>query len=567
MRITYLGHAGFIVETDDSIVIMDPWLSPTGAFDAAWFQMPRNHHLAPLVYEKLRDSRRSIFLYISHEHQDHFDVEFLNTLPVRRFTLLVPEFSRAALMEHFSEYECQEMIFFHHKQEINIPGGCLKFYVDDSWANRDSAILMKASNAAFLNMNDCKLFDLLHEVVHEDGPIKVFACQFTGATWHPTCYDYPIDEYEGVSTKKLMAKFESVARAIELLQPSTYIPSAGPVCFLDPALFHLNTQPVNIFPRATKFINYLKRRLPDTSMFVPEMMPGDVLDALSSRITACSVERFVEEKALTYITEYADSYRKYFEERIALHERVEAQETLEALRMELDRKLEQLSLADRVTFPLYFRLDGSGKRMLRVDFGRRTVDYVFVNGDSKYYQITAPTWQVAKVLARELTWEEFSLTFRARLKRNPDVYDPVLHAFLIMEIADIGRYCDHLLQIESQEQRIVVEADGKKFSVKRYCPHQGGDLSCGWIDHGRFLTCPRHRWQFDLLQGGSCTTNRTNIGAVCLEAEALHPHEQVAEPSLSCDELKPEPTVTRKTFRNEDRLVTTDPAAIDRCYQ
>jgi UDP-MurNAc hydroxylase len=463
-------------------------------------------------------------------------------------------------MEHFSEYECQGMIFFHHKQEINIPGGSLKFYVDDSWANRDSAILITAGNAAFLNMNDCKLFDVLHEIVHEDGPITVFACQFTGATWHPTCYDYPIEEYEAVSTRKLMTKFELVARAIELLQPGVYMPSAGPVCFLDPELFHLNTQSVNIFPRATKFISYLKQRLPGTSMFVPEMMPGDVLDALSSRITAWSEERFEEEKALTYIAEYADSYRRYFEERVTSHERVDAQETLEALRMELDRKLEQLSLADRVTLPLYFRLDGASKRMLRVDFGRRTVDYAFVNSDSKYYEITAPVWQIAKILARELTWEEFSLTFRARLKRDPDVYDPVLHAFLIMEIADIGRYCDHLLQIEAQEQRIVVEADGKKFSVRRYCPHQGGDLSCGWIDHGRFLTCPRHRWQFDLLQGGLCTTNRTDIGAVCLEAKALHPHEQATEASLSYVELKAEPTVTGETFRNEDRLVTTDAA-------
>jgi UDP-MurNAc hydroxylase len=553
MRITYLGHAGFIVETDDSIVIMDPWLSPTGAFDAAWFQMPRNHHLAPLVYEKLRDSRRSIFLYISHEHQDHFDIKFLNTLPVRRFTLLVPEFSRAALMEHFSEYECEEIIFFHHKQEINIPGGSLKLYVDDSWANRDSAILVKAGNVAFLNMNDCKLFDILHEIVHEDGPIKVFACQFTGATWHPTCYGYPIDEYEAVSTKKLQAKFESVARAIELLRPSVYIPSAGPVCFLDPVLFHLNTQPVNIFPRATKFITFLKQRLPDTSICVPEMMPGDVLDAQSSSITACGEERFVEEEALTYITEYADAYRKYFEDRVVSHDRVDAQETLEALRMELNRKLAQLSLADRITLPLYFQLDGSGKRMLRVDFGRRTVDYAPVNSDSKYYEIAAPAWQIAKILARELTWEEFSLTFRARLKRDPDVYDPVLHAFLIMEVADIGRYCDHLLQIESQEQRIVVEADGQKFSVRRYCPHQGGDLSCGWIDHGRFLTCPRHRWQFDLLQGGLCTTNKTHIGAVCLEAKASRTHEQATDASLSRDELKAQLTVTGETFRNEGR--------------
>jgi UDP-MurNAc hydroxylase len=517
MRLTYLGHAGFIVETDDVIVIMDPWLSPTGAFDSSWFQMPRNHHLAPFVYEKLRDPRRSIYLYISHEHQDHFDVEFLNSLPTRRFSLLVPEFSRSALMTHFSEYECQELVFFRHRQEIQIPGGLLKFYVDDSQLNRDSALLVKSDETAFLNMNDCKLFDTLPEIVREDGPIRIFACQFSGATWHPTCYDYPTAQYEAIATRKVMAKFESVAKALELIRPGAYIPSAGPVCFLDPMLFHLNTQRVNIFPRAAKVIEYLKRRLRNTSTFIPEMMPGDVLDALSCSVSSYAEHRFDEQTAQTYIAEYAAAYSSYFEDRLALHSQVNEEETIESLRIELERKLAQLSLADRVLVPLYFRVGESLPLMLRVDFGRRVVEYVPVNNDTEYYAMSAPAWQIAKILARKLTWEEFSLTFRLRLKRHPDVYDPVLHAFLVMEAEDIGRYCDLLLQIEAQEQRITVEAEGREFSVRRYCPHQGGDLSCGWIEHGRFLTCPRHRWQFDLLQGGKCTTNATDIGAICLE--------------------------------------------------
>jgi UDP-MurNAc hydroxylase len=519
MHITYLGHAGFIVETDAVIVIMDPWLSDTGAFDSSWFQMPRNHHLAPLVYEKLRDNRRSIYVYISHEHQDHFDIKFLNSLPVRRFSLLVPEFSRSALMERFWGYKCEELIFFRHRERLSIPGGSLTFYVDDSRANRDSAILVRSDNTTFLNMNDCKLFDTLHEVDREEGPIKVFACQFSGATWHPTCYEYPVASYEAMSTKKSMAKFESVAKAIELLRPDVYIPSAGPVCFLDPMLFHLNVQPINIFPRASKFISYLKRRLQHAPMLVPEMMPGDVLDASSGNVIACGEERVTEDKALAYISDYAASYREYFEDRVALHDHVDEEQTMKALHRELERKLSRLTLAGRIAVPLYFRVGNSDSWMLKVDFKHRRVESVSSNGDVNYYEIAAPAWQIAKVLARELTWEEFSLTFRTRLKRNPDVYDPVLHAFLIMETDDLGRYCDLLMQIESQEERIIVEAGGQKFSVRRYCPHQGGDLSCGWVDQGRFLICPRHRWQFDLLRGGSCTTNVTDINAVCLGPE------------------------------------------------
>ena len=45
MRITYLGHAGLRVDAADLRLLMDPWLSRTGAFQAAWFQFPANAHL------------------------------------------------------------------------------------------------------------------------------------------------------------------------------------------------------------------------------------------------------------------------------------------------------------------------------------------------------------------------------------------------------------------------------------------------------------------------------------------------------------------------------------------
>ena len=513
MQITYLGHAGFLVETNEVIIITDPWLSPTGAFDASWFQLPCNHDLAPLIHDKLRDPNRSIFIYISHEHQDHLDVDFLSSLPERRFTLLMPEFSRHVLSDRFSDYECQQLIFFRHKQRIDIPGGGLKFYVDDSHLNRDSALLIKAGGASFLDMNDCKLFDALPEIVHEDGPIDIFACQFSGATWHPTCYDYSKCQYEYLSLKKSLSKFESVAKAIERIGPKAYIPSAGPVCFLDPTLAHLNSQPINIFPRAARFISYLKPRLKNPT-FTPEMMPGDILDVESNQIVSFAEKRVTEEGIDAYIGKYASSLGALFEARKVSQGNIDEQSVLNRLCHGLEQKLAQLTLADRVTVPLYFRLNGSDQLKLKVDFQGKSIERVVTKNDPNSYEIDAPAWQVAKVLNGELTWEEFALTFRMHLRRNPDVYDPVLHAFLVMEATDIRRYCEHQLHLEGEGQRITVEVGGASYSVRRYCPHQGGDLSCGWIDRDRFLVCPRHRWHFDILKSGECTSNATSIEAV-----------------------------------------------------
>jgi UDP-MurNAc hydroxylase len=185
MQITYLGHAGFCVETSRSIVVMDPWVSPSGAFDSAWFQFPCNHHLAALIQEKLQDATKDRYLYISHEHKDHFDLSFLNSLPTRDFTLIVPRYRRPAIHELLADYRCKDLITCHDGQEIPIADGSVTLYLDDSELNRDSAILMTADGRSFLNLNDCKIHERLPEIRQMAGNVDVFACQFSGAMWHP----------------------------------------------------------------------------------------------------------------------------------------------------------------------------------------------------------------------------------------------------------------------------------------------------------------------------------------------------------------------------------------------
>jgi len=296
-------------------VITDPWLSPHGAFDSAWFQFPRNHHLAPFVREKLSESSKERFVYISHEHGDHFDQEFLNSVQNRDFTIVIPHFRRAALRAAFADYRPKALVSCIDKQEIAIPGGYLKLYLDNSGLNRDSAIIIRAEGQSFLDLNDCKLYDILPSIAQDQGPFDVFTCQFSGATWHPTCYEYPPAVYERVSERKVLSKFETVARAIETITPRVFLPSAGPACFLDPMLIQLNFERVNIFPRAPKLLRYLGKRLPNSHTRCMEIMPGDVLDVESGRYVRQAEERVDEENFEPYIRSYAALYEGFFAER------------------------------------------------------------------------------------------------------------------------------------------------------------------------------------------------------------------------------------------------------------
>jgi UDP-MurNAc hydroxylase len=518
MRITFLGHAAFCVETPDSIVITDPWLSPMGAFDSAWFQLPRNHHLAAYVQEKLGDSRKERFLYVSHEHKDHLDLAFLNSLVARDFTVVIADFRRPYLQEVFADYDCKQVLCCSDGQSTELPDGTMKLYLDDSELNRDSAILIKAAGRSFLNLNDCRIFDALPVIGREEGPIDVFACQFSGAGWHPTCYEYPRETYEAIARRKVAAKFQSVAQGIRALRPAVYLPSAGPPCFLDPTLFHLNFEPVNIFPRAPQVVDFLNRRLKDTTTVALELMPGDVLDVDARSVEYESSERVGPADYEKYIRAYAGCYEGLFAERQRRHgDQDGADGLLHRLREELLDKLTHLTLHDRVQTPLYFRLNDVPHRMLRLDFPAKTAEYVSAVEDRDHYSISAPSWEIERILNGKITWDDFSLTFRMRLDREPDVYQTVIQGFLRLEPEDMNWFCAKLLNIENRQERIVVEADGRRYAVDRFCPHQGGDLTWAWVEEGRFLTCPRHQWQFDLENHGEARRNVGTIHAMCLD--------------------------------------------------
>ena len=70
-----MGQAGICVESNGSKLVCDPWFSDTGGFLARWHQFPSNENIS------IKDLKDCDFLYISHEHHDHFDREFLKSFP------------------------------------------------------------------------------------------------------------------------------------------------------------------------------------------------------------------------------------------------------------------------------------------------------------------------------------------------------------------------------------------------------------------------------------------------------------------------------------------------------
>ena len=110
-------------------------------------------------------------------------------------------------------------------------------------------------------------------------------------------------------------------------------------------------------------------------------------------------------------------------------------------------------------------------------------------------------------------WEDIYLSLRARVKREPDVFNTFINIFLCSDPSSIRAGFTTTMDIKDERIVIVNHVDGKNYEINRYCPHNGADLKNAKIDNNGNLICPRHSWSFNLENKGKCESAKATINA------------------------------------------------------
>ncbi|MGH7769941.1 MAG: Rieske (2Fe-2S) protein [Candidatus Binatia bacterium] len=78
------------------------------------------------------------------------------------------------------------------------------------------------------------------------------------------------------------------------------------------------------------------------------------------------------------------------------------------------------------------------------------------------------------------------------------------------------------LVILDRREFAVIAHGGKYYAVENFCPHKGGPLGLGQVKNGT-ITCPWHRFRFELESGKSVTNPamRASIRRLVVEREDL----------------------------------------------
>ena len=223
MKVTALGHAGLKLDTAGATLLMDPWLSPEGTFEASWFQYPDNSHLmTPALCQPTA-------IAISHEHLDHVDPWFLAQVPAH-VPVIIPRYPSPVLKQKIRRGGERPIIELSQWEVHEIAPGLTIYFVSEPPQNHDSAMVLQADGQTLLNMNDARLFPIqIREIQARAGSqIDMFAYQGAGASWYPMCYEYAPEHARELARKKRLAKFAYCRRALKVVNPVIAAPCAGP---------------------------------------------------------------------------------------------------------------------------------------------------------------------------------------------------------------------------------------------------------------------------------------------------------------------------------------------------
>ncbi|GAA1849691.1 Rieske 2Fe-2S domain-containing protein [Actinomadura bangladeshensis] len=512
--VTFLGHAGVAVDATAFHLLADPWLAPAGAFLGAWHQYPRNDHLdlAPIL--------DADWVAVSHEHLDHFDPWVLDRLPART-RILIPCYPGPAFRERITAAAGGRQVIEvepWRKFPLDNRGSWITVIPELSPMCHDAAFLIVADGRGILHCNDARLTAAqARRAKHlAGGRLDLMALQTSGASWHPICYEYPPAEMAKVSMAKRISKLRAAQRLVRQTEPELAVPFAGPPCFLDAEVDHLNwvlDQADGAFCDPEVSTAWLREHLPGQRW--DYFKPGDAVDLDTGEITRDPVSAafsFADADRADYLKRYAadraraiaDVVAEYPEPGPDLFDRFKAHFTyLGGLSDYFNRQ---------IAMTVRFDITGPNGGVWDVDFSAAGLAVSAASPDVRpHYRITTAGRWLDGVLTGRMAWEDLLISFRLSLYRDPDVYNDYLVGLLKHANAPALQAVEAYETGRDESERITVACGGDRYDIPRYCPHAGEDLSVGAVVRDGQIHCLAHNFAFDLATGECVNARAANL--------------------------------------------------------
>jgi len=528
MRITSIGHAGLLLETAAGRIVCDPWFTP--AYFGSWVPFPDNTGIDPGL---LTDAD---YLYVSHLHRDHFDPDWLKRHMAKDVTVLLPDYPVPHLRDALADLGFHRFVQTRNDKVTELDGG-LRVLISALVSPTDgpigdSALLVDDGRVRVFNQNDAR--PVASGPIEEFGPLHAHFLQFSGAIWYPMVYDFPERMKRTLGQRKRLNGMARALSYIEQYQASHVLPFAGPPCFLDEDLFHLNDfgqDDTNVFPDQFAFLDFLREQGRDNAHL---FLTGTTVELTPDH--GCAVTQIPDEE-IARIRDRRPYLLAYQQQTLPVVDRILGE--LPQDRSDLLGRLKEwveplMRTADHTCAGVNGRIlldvgavDGGEDEAIVFDFLSREI--AAHDGRPFRYRFRAARPLIERLVRdRAEDWvNELFLSCRFEASRSGPYNEFVYTFFKSLSQARMAYVEGYYAESAGVEEYAL--ADGHV--VQRHCPHLKADLvRFGTVADG-VLTCRLHGWEFELATGRCLTSDDRKL--------AVRPQEPLDTPLGEADAAYP----------------------------
>ncbi|MFK8058905.1 MAG: MBL fold metallo-hydrolase [Polaribacter sp.] len=178
MKITFVSQASVIIETEDCLIWTDPWLFGT-AFNDSWKLFPEPNWNNS-QFDKIN------YIWISHEHPDHFHFPTLKSLPKNfkeNVTILFQKNNSTKMPDAFKKLGFKKIKLFPN-QKVKELTSKTKIQITQI-GQMDSSLAVIDKDKVVLNLNDCEISNKdAKNYIKKLGKIDVVLNQFSMAGYN-----------------------------------------------------------------------------------------------------------------------------------------------------------------------------------------------------------------------------------------------------------------------------------------------------------------------------------------------------------------------------------------------
>lgn len=231
MKIRFVNHACFIIESNKTKIICDPWFDGN-IFDDGWSLIHQGLSISDFDFD---------YVWISHEHPDHFRPNmFCEGKIDTDKTIILQQRPNDRKLYNWFKKKNYNVLEIPSEGELNINDIKLKGdlnYDFDSW------VMVECNGKTILNLNDCIAFKErydIEDIKNKVGNVDVLMNQFSFANWSGN----KGDNYTPQKARELIINNLDIIR--DIINPKYVIPFASFCYFSHEENFHLNKNSITL---------------------------------------------------------------------------------------------------------------------------------------------------------------------------------------------------------------------------------------------------------------------------------------------------------------------------------